>query len=96
MGEILKKATQGNTAFWVCLVISILLIIGGAITQPPFVIDASIFIATGELFAFAGLWTLNKAIDKGVDAKVNHNGTEIQIINDNENKNDNDNKEQVD
>lgn len=83
MGEILKKATQGNTAFWVCLVISIILIIGGAITPPPFVIDASIFIATGELFAFAGLWTLNKAIDKNVNAKVQHNGTEIEINGDN-------------
>lgn len=95
MGEILKKATSGNTAFWVCLVVSILLIIGGAITPPPFVIDASIFIATGELFAFAGLWTLNKAIDKGVDAKVNHNGTEIQIINDDKEEDDDD-KQQVD
>lgn len=94
MGEILKKATEGNTAFWVCLVISILLIIGGAITPPPFVIDASIFIATGELFAFAGLWTLNKAIDKGVDAKVKHNETEIQIINENKDITD-DNNEQM-
>lgn len=94
MGEILKKATEGNAAFWVCLVISILLIIGGAITPPPFVIDASIFIATGELFAFAGLWTLNKAIDKGVDAKVKHNETEIQIINENKDITD-DNNEQM-
>lgn len=96
MGEILKKATQGNTAFWVCLVISIVLIIGGAITPPPFVIDSSIFFATGELFAFAGLWTLNKAIDKGVDAKVNHNGTEISIINENENEDKNGIEEQMD
>lgn len=93
MGEILRKATEGNTAFWVCLVISILLIIGGAITPPPFVIDSSIFIATGELFAFAGLWTLNKAIDKGVDAKVKHNETEIQIINENKDITDDDNEQ---
>lgn len=89
MVEILKKATQGNTAFWICLVISIVLILGGALTPPPFVIDSSIFIATGELFAFAGLWTLNKAIDKGAAAKVTHNNTEIEITGNKENENDN-------
>lgn len=86
MGEILKRAAKGNTAFWVCLITSIVLIVGGAVVPPPFVIDATIFIATGELFAFAGLWTLNKAIDKGIDAKVKHNSTEIQIINDEKQK----------
>lgn len=94
MGEILKKATQGNTAFWICLVISILLIVGGAITPPPFVVDSSIFFGTGQLFAFAGLWTLNRAIDKGVDARVKHNETEIQIINENKDITD-DNNEQM-
>ena len=94
MGEVLRKATEGNTAFWICLVISILLIVGGAITPPPFVVDSSIFFATGQLFAFAGLWTLNRAIDKGVDARVKHNETEIQIINENKDITD-DNNEQM-
>ena len=89
MGDILKKATQGNTAFWVCLIVSICLIVGGCIYPPPFWIDPSIFIATGELFAFAALFTLNKAIDKGVDAKVKHNDTEIHIINDDNNNSNN-------
>lgn len=82
MGERLKEATKDNTAFWVCLAISIALLIGGALTPPIFVIDKSIFIATGELFAFAALWTVMKAIDKGVDAQIKHNNTEISIKND--------------
>lgn len=82
MGERLKNATKDNTAFWVCLGISIALIIGGALTPPPFYIDSSIFIASGELFAFAALYTLNKALDKGVDASIKHNNTQIDIKND--------------
>ncbi len=81
MGEIIKKAVDHNWAFWICLGVSILLILGGALTPPPFVIDSSIFIATGEMFAFAGLWVLWRAIEKGVDAKVRKGDTEIQIEN---------------
>lgn len=82
MVKILKEATTHNTAFWICLIISIILIIGGVITPPPFVLDASIFIATGQLFAFAALGAVYKAIDKGVDAHIKHNNTEIDIEND--------------
>ena len=81
MCERLKKATKGNIPFWICLSLSIVLIIGGALTPPPFVIDASIFIATGELFAFAALWTVIKALDKGLDAKIEKGDTKITIDN---------------
>ena len=84
MGEKIKEATKGNTAFWVCLGVSIALIIGGAVVPPPFVIDQSIFIACGALFGFAALWTVIKALDKGVDASIKHNNTQIDIKNDDE------------
>ena len=89
MFKKLKVATKHNIAFWICLGISIVLIIGGAVTPPPFVIDASIFIATGELFAFASLGAVYKALDKGVDAKIEHGETKITLNND-------DNVEKVD
>lgn len=89
MFKKLKAATKHNIAFWICLGISIVLIIGGAVTPPPFVIDASIFIATGELFAFASLGAVYKALDKGVDAKIEHGETKITLNND-------DNVEKVD
>ena len=81
MGEILKKAVDHNWAFWICLGVSILLILGGALTPPPFVIDSSIFIGTGEMFGFASLWALYKAIDKGVDTHIKKGDTEIKIEN---------------
>lgn len=79
MGQIIKDAVKHNWIFWLCLGVSIFLIIGGAIVPPPFVIDNSIFIAVGELFAFAALGTLGAAIDKGLDAKVKHGDTELTI-----------------
>lgn len=81
MGEIIKNAVERNYAFWICLGVSIALIVGGALTPPPFVIDSSIFIGTGELLGFASLWVFWKAVQKGIDAKVKHGDTELSIEN---------------
>ena len=70
MAEVLKGAVIGNWTFWVCLVAAIFLLIGGALTPPAFVIDASIFKATGWLFAFAALGSFSRALDKGLDASI--------------------------
>lgn len=70
MAEIIKEAVIGNWTFWVCLVVAIFLLIGGALTPPSFVIDASIFKATGWLFAFAALGSFSRALDKGLDASI--------------------------
>lgn len=43
------------------------------------VIDGSVLAAVGEIFAFAALGTVIKAIDKGVDAQVQHNNTTITV-----------------
>ena len=79
MGEILKNAAKGNKPFWICLVVSILLIVGGALTPPPFIIDSSIFIACGILFAFAALHVLDKAIEKGTGAKITKGDISLEI-----------------
>ena len=42
-------------------------------------IDGSVLAATGEIFAFAALGTVIRAIDKGVDAQVQHNNTTITV-----------------
>lgn len=86
MGETIKKAVERNYAFWICLGVSIALIVGGALTPPPFVVDSSIFVATGELFAFAALWVFWRAVEKGVDAKITKGDTEIHVINDDDKK----------
>lgn len=79
MAEILKNAAKGNKAFWICLGVSIFLIIGGCLTPPPFVIDSSIFIACGILFGFAALYVLDKAIDTGRTATIKHGDTELTV-----------------
>lgn len=79
MAEVLKNAVKGNTPFWVCLIVSILLLVGGALTPPMFIIDKSIFIACSIMFGFAALHTVDKAIDKGATTTIKHKDTEIKI-----------------
>lgn len=79
MGEVLKNAVKNNTPFWVCLGVSIFLLVGGAIVPPPFIIDKSIFIACSILGFFATLYVVDKAIDKGATTTIKHKDTEIKI-----------------
>ena len=79
MPENLKNAAKGNKPFWICLGVAIFLLLGSAIVPPPFVIDASIFAACGILFAFASLYVLDKAIDKGTGAKITKGDVSLEI-----------------
>lgn len=79
MPENLKNAAKGNKPFLICLIVSIVLIIGGALTPPPFVIDSSIFIACGILFGFAALHVLDKALDNGTGAKITKGDISLEI-----------------
>lgn len=79
MSEIVKKATVTNAAFWVCLVVSIALIVAGFCVPPTGEIDGSVLTATGEIFAFATLWVVWHAIRMGVDAKLTHGKTSLTI-----------------
>ena len=80
--EIFKCApTLNKVAYWVCLVLAAGLIIAGFVLPPLGNIDNSVLIATGEIFAFASLGTLIAALDMGVDAKLSHKDTAIEIIN---------------
>ena len=55
------------------------LIIASFIVPPTGVIDPSVLAATGEIFAFAALGAVIKAIDKGVDAKVQRGNTTLVV-----------------
>lgn len=44
-------------------------------------IDPSVLTAVGEIMGFAALGAICKALDKGVDATLKHNDTEITINN---------------
>lgn len=79
MGEILKTAVDHNYAFWICLLVSVSLLIAGFLCPPLAVIDNSVIIAVGELIGFGGLYALIKAIDKGTATTFKHKNTEISI-----------------
>ena len=79
MTETVKKATVRNAAFWVCLCLSIGLIVGGFLVPPTGKIDGSVLTGVGELFAFATLEVVAAAIHNGTDAKIKHNNTEVTI-----------------
>ena len=68
----------------VLTIVSVGLIIGSFFVPPQGVIDGSILAAVGELFAFAALFMAWEAIDRGVDAKVTHGNTTIELSNDDE------------
>ena len=66
-------------AFFVCLLVSVGLMIGGAITPPPFQIHSSIFTAVGWLFGFAALSQVPAVIDSGTSARIKKGDTTLTI-----------------
>ena len=87
MSETYKRATIKNPAFWVCLSLSIALIVAGFCVPPHGEIDGSVLTACGILFGFATLEVVHIAIRKGVDAKVRHGQTELTVGDLNKKKN---------
>lgn len=68
-----------NLWFHILTFIAIALIIASWIWPPTAVIDGSVLAATGEIFAFAALGTVIKAIDKGQKATISHGSTTMSI-----------------
>lgn len=67
--------------FWFVFfsLVAVGLIVASFIVPPTGIIEPSVIAATGEIFAFAALGTVIKAIDKGVDARVQHRDTSVTI-----------------
>lgn len=74
-----EKYIMKNLWFHILTIVSIGLIIGAFFMPPTGVIDASVLTATGELFAFAALWTVIKAIDKGSDIKLSKGNVSVEV-----------------
>ena len=88
MVKTIKTAVRHNVPFWVCLSVSIALIVAGFCVPPTGEINGSVLTAVGELFCFAALYTLWLAILKGTNAKVKHGNTSLSVGNDNGNHSD--------
>ena len=61
--------------------IAVLLGIISMFTPPMWIIDGSVIAFVGEIFAFAALFMAWEGIDRGIDAKVTHGQTEIELTN---------------
>lgn len=69
--------------FWFFSLIAVILLVVGILCPPPGEIHNSVLIGVSELFAFASLGTVVKAINLGIHTKLKHKETEIEIGKDN-------------
>ena len=85
MAESIKKAILGDMVFWVCLVVTLVLMLLGFYLPPMGEISPTVLQAVGWLFGFAPsakfCETANAAVKAGYDAKVQHGDTKIEINN---------------
>lgn len=78
---MIKKIFQNlnKTVFFICLFVSITLIISSFIVPPTGVIHSSVIAAVGEIFAFAALGTVLHAIEKGFGTKLTKGDVSIEL-----------------
>lgn len=77
----MKKNEQNRKTipFWICLVISIGLLVGGFFAPPMGIIDGSVLTAVGLLFAFGTLAQIPIIIEVAGYAKFTSGNTTIEI-----------------
>ena len=89
MGKVFQKIKMcivGNFWFHIFAIFSLVLLTASFLCPPLAVIDGSILAAVGEVFGFAALWTLIKAMDEGHTATITHNDTTLTIDKEDEEK----------
>lgn len=79
MGKLIKECWKDDIWLKIFSIASILLILISFFLPPTGIIDPSAMAGTGEFFAFASLWQLNKAIDKNLSAKIKVKEIELSI-----------------
>lgn len=78
----MKKFNHCKVTAIVLTVVAVLLMVAGFFVPPMGVIDGSVLTASGIMLGFAALFFAWHAVDKGMDAKVTHGSTSIEISND--------------
>ena len=68
-----------HLAFWVCLVTSIGLFVGGFFVPPMGIIDGSVITSVGILFGFAALGQLPVIIETAGHAKITQGNMTIEV-----------------
>ena len=90
MRRFYNNYIENNLFFWIFSIAALGLIIAGFLFPPPGQVDNSVLIAAGEINGTIALGAVIKAIDKGVDAKFQHNNTSVTITNKDEDGEDGD------
>ena len=75
-----------NIPFFILGGIALVLLIISWIAPPPMQVHESVIKAVAEIFAFAALWTIVIAIEKGVGASFRKGDVELEIQEDHEHK----------
>lgn len=81
---MVKNFLQNHWTFDLFSLIAIALIIASFIVPPTGVIDPSVLASVGEIFAFAALYVVLVAVDKGTPASISHNNTTVTVNKDSE------------
>ena len=82
MSKFFKNFTKSNKiAFWVCLAISVTLLTVSFLLPPTGKIDPSVLRGVGEIFAFAVLYTVIEALNRGTDVTLHKGDIDITLNN---------------
>lgn len=76
-----KKCTWQKKVAIAITAIAVLMGLISFMTPPPWTIDSSVIAFNGEVFAFDMLFMAWDAIERGIDAKIVHKGTELDLKN---------------
>lgn len=70
---------MNKNAFWICLITSICLIVGGFLVPPLGIIDGSVLTSVGLLLGFAVVGVIMNAMLHGADMKITKGDTTIEL-----------------
>ena len=80
MKKFLKYFSKTDRiSFYICLFVSIFLLVFAFFTPPKFIIDQSVIIACSELWAFAALGVAVHAVHRGSDIHLKRGETEMTV-----------------
>ena len=80
MKKFLKYFSKTDRiSFYICLFVSIFLLVFAFFTPPKFIIDQSVIIACSELWAFAALGVAVHAVHRGSDIHLKRGQTEMTV-----------------
>ena len=88
MAEYIKGiyTNMNKWVFWICLGVSLTLLITAFFVPPTAEISSSVLAGVGEIFLWPVLGTVLVGIEKGADVKLTKGDTTIHIDNPDDNK----------